>query len=454
MHSSLKTQGNPSTVFIGDYAKDEMSKLAIETRTPISCFVKVMETEAHVTFFAQNGEEDGFCGHGLISVIKHLKENNLGYINTLVSASGVRLTAKVLENGMSSLEIPVSKFNISPWNLPDFTNFFNLSKQDVVEIFRTNPLGDIAVEISSPEALKNITLDAKKVDEFSKEHNIRIMVFFCKGSSFEIANVEIRVFCSKLYDLEDIVCGSANISVSNVMFNKYGISKYKVIQPFNFKTTGKIGGYQELEYNNEKKILTLNGFAKIAKKERFIFEPLDIVFDEAYNPISRNKDYYFLRSILTDIEVMKTSTVYGCGLAETEKDLHNTMNFLIAKNNIFGTRKVFDCETSEYIGIASLLEAGEFLEYGVLLKTEFTGKGFGSEILSRLIKIAEMESRDIICSIWENNYPSIKIAEKNGMVFDSQISKIYKGKIINVNTYKKNKTTIDFQSFLLTRKIA
>lgn len=444
--------GNPSTVYLGEYSYEEMSKLAIKAGTPISCFVRVLETEAHVTFFAQNGQEDGFCGHGLISVVKHLKENNLGHINTLVSASGVKLTARVLENGISSLEIPVSKFEISPWSLPDFSNFFNLPKLDIVEIFKTNPLGDIAIEVSTAEALKNITLDAKKVDEFSKEHNIRIMVFFCKGSSFERIDVEIRVFCNKLFELEDVVCGSANISVSNVMFNKYGISKYKVVQPFQYLQTGKIGGYQEIEYNPQEKILTLNGFAS-PSKERFRFETLDIEFDENLNAIEKTEDYYFLREILTDPKVMKTSTFCGCQVPETEKDLHNIMSFLTSKENTFGTKKVLSQETGEYIGIASLLNAGEFLEYGILLKSEFTGKGFGNEVLSKLMQIAEIEGKNVICSIWEKNYPSIKIAEKNGMVFDSQISKIYKGKIININIYKKLETAFDLKTLLVTKKV-
>ena len=190
--------GNPSTVFLGEYAKEEMSKLAIKAGTPISCFVKVLKKEAHVTFFAQNGEEDGFCGHGLISVIRHLKEKGFKSINTLISASGVKLTARVLENGMSSLEIPVAGCRVNSHEKTNCVNFFNLPEENILEVFKTLPLGDIVFEVSHPEVLQNITLDPKKVEKFSRAHNIRIMVFFCKGSTFDVADAEIREFCSKL----------------------------------------------------------------------------------------------------------------------------------------------------------------------------------------------------------------------------------------------------------------
>jgi predicted PhzF superfamily epimerase YddE/YHI9/RimJ/RimL family protein N-acetyltransferase len=449
-----------------------MSKLAIEVGTPISCFVKVIKTEAHVTFFAQNGQEDGFCGHGLISVIKHLKENNLEHISALISASGVKLNARVLENGMCSLEIPVFKFEISSWNLPDFANFFELQKQDILEAFRTNPLGDIAIEVASPKALKNITLDAKKVDEFSKEHNIRIMIFFCKGSSFDEADVEIRVFCSKLYELEDIVCGSANISVSNILFKKYGISKYNVIQPFNYLKTGKVGGYQEVEYLPEKHILILNGFAE-AKKERFVFEPLDIEFDEACNPVSRNEDYYFLRDILTDIEVMKTSTFFAGGLADNDYDLHKVMNSLIEKEEQFkkdyGLQKVYNTELNEYIGVTGLIRcekkfsnySNNIVEVGTLLTSSFIGKGFGLAIDLILAKKVEDLNVIVMASIWEENITSIKLAQKVGMIFLEKSSKIYNRKKVIIDIYVKfpksiNNTEklVNIENFLITKQVA
>lgn len=376
-----------------------MSKLAIEVGTPISCFVNAIDSEAHVTFFAQNGQEDGFCGHGLISVIKHLKENNLSHVTALISASGVRLNAKVLENGMSSLEIPVGGFQISSWNLPDFANFFELQKQEILETFRTNPLGDIAVEVSTPEALKNIMLDAKKVDEFSKEHNIRIFVFFCKGSSFELADVEIRVFCSKLYELEDIVCGSANISVSNILFRKYGISKYKVIQPFNYLKTGKVGGYQEIEYLPKKQILILNGFAEL-KKERFIFEPLDIEFDEACNPVLRNEDYHFLRSILTDIEVMKTSTDFACGLPETKEEK------LLIEERINKLNETSDSFEDQVISVFELANKS----YELFKSSESEDK---RKIINLLFPNLQMDGKKVLFSLQKPLQEWIELKERS-----------------------------------------
>lgn len=442
-----------------------MSNLAIEVGTPISCFVDVKQFEAHVTFFAQNGQEDDFCGHGLISVIKHLKQSNLDYIDTLVSASGVKLTARILENGMSSLEIPVSKFEVSSWKVSNFTDFFELPKQDVVEIFRTSPLGDIAIEVANPEALKNITLNAKKVDEFSKNHNIRIMVFFCNSSSFEVADVEIRVFCSKLYELEDVVCGSANISVSRILYNKYGVSKYKVVQPFKFLKTGKIGGYQELEYLPKKQILILNGFAEI-KKERFIFEPLDIEFDANLNPISQTEDYHLLKGILTDIEVMKTSTFLAGGIPENDHDLHFLMNYVIEKDERFkkdyGLQKIWHIGFKEYIGVMGLVRTERnLLDGGILLRSKYIGSGIGFWAEKCLFENLEKVNGTMIASVWEENKTAIKLIKSNGMSFVNKTSKSYKDRNMIIDVYIKfsskvlqNMNLINIENYLITNKIS
>lgn len=431
---------------MGDFTYSEMEKLSIEAGTPISCFARVSDTELHVTFFAQNGQEDSFCGHGLISVARHLKENNLAHITTLVSASGIKVRAKVLENGMSSLEIPVSGFHISSYATLEFVEFFKLSKNEVIEIFNTTPLGDIVIEVSSPEALKNIILDPKKVDIFSKENNIRIMIFFCKGSSFDFADVEIRVFCSKLYDLEDIVCGSANISVSNILFNKYRISKYKVVQPFRFNDEGIIGGYQEIEYKDKVKKLILNGFTDI-KKGRFDFMPLNIEFDTDCNPIALNEDYYFLKSILTDIEVMKTSTFLAGGVPENDHDLHNLMNIVLEKDKRFskdyGLQKIWHRGLNEYVGVMGLMRIDANLtEAGVLLKSKYIGKGIGFWVYKDLSDKLEKIGGAFISSVWEENTASIKLIKKHGMSFVNKISKSYKNRTMMIEIYIKFSSNI------------
>lgn len=371
-------------------------------------------------------------------------------VNTLITANGFKVEAEVLENGISSLKIPVSGFSLKSHEDAKIKALFSL-QGEALSMFRAGTLGDILIELKNPQILQNLQFNPKELVTFLRKANLRAIMFFCKGSSFEIADVEIRVFYVNLEALEDVCCGSVNISVAKILFKKYGITSYKVVQPFNFSKDGKIGGYQEVEFDTENQVLTLKGFATL-KKENLIFEPLDISFDENLKPVHITEDYLLLKEIFTDIEVMKTSTAFACGIPANDYDLHNLMNSLI------GIKKVFSIEFNDFIGVAGLFQIKQnIVEYGIFLKPKYMRYGFGRNILKILL---ETEKKSVIvCSIWQKNLSSIKIAEINGMIFYKTINKQYKDKVVDINVYIKKpihfqEIEFDISDVLLTKKLS
>jgi predicted PhzF superfamily epimerase YddE/YHI9 len=446
-----------------------MSRLAIKAGTPISCFVKILGLDAYVKFFAPNGKEESFCGHGFISIARHLHENNLGHVTNLITASGVGINAKVLENGMSCLEIPVDKFDIISCENNEILKLFSLDEDNIIEIFKARKLGDILVEIPSANVLRNLTFTKEEVIKYLRDNNIRSIGFFCKDSLCEFADVEIRVFYVNLETLEDVVCGSVNISAAQILFKKYGISKYRVVQPFNFNLNGKIGGYQEVEYNKSKEILILKGYTKA--KEELIFISLDIKFDKNLNPISKTEDYYFLKNILMDIDVMKTSTAFAGGIPKTEKELHLLMSSLLETNKnykeYYGLQKIFSGELDKFIGVGGLIRTKKriynykniVVEGARFLKSEYIGKGFGLILDGILAKRIEALDVILVGSVWESHVSSNHLLIKYGMQFVKKFTKTYENKVININTYIKFPSSLktskvsDIENFLISKKI-
>ena len=438
-----------------------MEKLSIEAGTPISCFVEILnETSALVQFYAPNGKPENFCGHGFVSVVRHLKEIGQENVQTLITANNVTINAKFLPSGASSLEIPVNNFDITSFESEEIYNLFSLTEK-VEGMFKAGKLGDVLVEVKDSTILHNLKFPIPEVKKFLKANNLRIVSFFCKDSKFNNINAEIRVFYVNLDTLEDVVCGSINISVARILFAKYGISNYKAVQPYNYEQDGKVGGYQEVEYSQEKELLTLNGFTE-KREEKFIFEPLNIKFNEAFEPLIQNYDYTLLRTIFTNYEIMKTSTAFGGELARNDYDLHSLMNLLLEKEDEFkrdyGLQKVFNTDLNAYIGVAGLIRfQNNVSEYAIFLKPEFSGLGLGNLVLKELFKKADERNENVICSIYKENFPSIKIAEKNGMVFTGQMQKNYKNKIIDINLYARSKNKdfkLNLEDAVLTKKIA
>jgi RimJ/RimL family protein N-acetyltransferase len=185
-------------------------------------------------------------------------------------------------------------------------------------------------------------------------------------------------------------------------------------------------------------------------------------------------DYEFLKSIFKDSDVMKTSTLFACQTPDSDLNMNKAIESFIEKNlglrKTYGLHKVFDTKLQQYIAICGLTRnsvklqgiSREVIEVCLFVKAEKKDLGLGSQIgLSLMRKVDELDSI-AICSIWEKNFASIRLAEKNGFKYVSTIKKSFRDKMIKVNTYIKfpgsfnGWQTIDKKSvenLLVTKKV-
>ena len=109
------------------------------------------------------------------------------------------------------------------------------------------------------------------------------------------------------------------------------------------------------------------------------------------------------------------------------------------------SRALFDLDASNSIfeqqGIDAYLQyqienENNILEGGVLLKAKYIGGGIGFLIEKKLYDyMRSKQNITLIAGIWEENIPSIKLVQKNGMRFVKKINKSYNNKTIVVDLY-------------------
>src|SRR5215203_4676893 len=83
---------------------------------------------------------------------------------------------------------------------------------------------------------------------------------------------------------------------------------------------------------------------------------------------------------------------------------------------------VFAKKDSRYVGHAAIRPRPaktEDWEISYMLKTEEWGKGFATEIARRLVEYGfdELNLTEVVATIDDNNFASIKVVEKAGMSF-------------------------------------
>lgn len=133
------------------------------------------------------------------------------------------------------------------------------------------------------------------------------------------------------------------------------------------------------------------------------------------------KDKNDLLALFTDAAVMKhvDKGVMTIGQAE---DLWRRLVERFYAQNLKTIWAVFAREDSRYVGHASLRprpEKPNEWEIGYIFKSEEWGKGYASETARSLIDygFGELNLPEIFATIDDDNYASIRVAEKAGMSF-------------------------------------
>jgi GNAT superfamily N-acetyltransferase len=144
---------------------------------------------------------------------------------------------------------------------------------------------------------------------------------------------------------------------------------------------------------------------------------------------------------------MKTSTFFACGVPENERDLHMAMISGIETekeySKDYGLVKALYEKTGECIAVGGLIRRKEYAENkfiveGVIfLKPEYIGSGIGFWLEKIYFEKAENLGAIFVVSIWEKNTASIKLVEKNNMVYKGSFFKTYNKNVVKVNMYIK-----------------
>lgn len=129
------------------------------------------------------------------------------------------------------------------------------------------------------------------------------------------------------------------------------------------------------------------------------------------------KDFYDYYLLVSNEQVMAQITERAIPLEEAQLNYQK----LIARNEkyeMFGSYKMFDSLTDEYIGLGHLTlneNLSEEAEIGYMIQPRYWGKGYGHSIAGHLIELAKQTNVHTLTAIIDpKNIPSRKILIKKG----------------------------------------
>lgn len=139
----------------------------------------------------------------------------------------------------------------------------------------------------------------------------------------------------------------------------------------------------------------------------------NIILKKLYN---KEEDYTIVKNILTDKELMKTSTIFSRDIARNKYDIDKVFRIFTSLNNfrnrdnIANMFKIYNIK-GEILGIAGFTplfkSSLDVLEYGILLKKNFQSLHIGTDISEFLLK--NIHIKNIIITAFTNNLKSVNI---------------------------------------------
>ncbi|MGM7637160.1 GNAT family N-acetyltransferase [Bacillus sp. Hm123] len=129
------------------------------------------------------------------------------------------------------------------------------------------------------------------------------------------------------------------------------------------------------------------------------------------------KDFNDYFQLVSNEQVMAQITERAIPLEEAQADYQKLLE-RNGKHELYGSYKVYDSSSGEYIGLGHLTlneDQTEEAEIGYMLLPAYWGKGYGSTIAEQLIELAKQTEVKILKAIIDpGNIPSRKILIKQG----------------------------------------
>lgn len=129
------------------------------------------------------------------------------------------------------------------------------------------------------------------------------------------------------------------------------------------------------------------------------------------------KDFNDYFQLVSNEQVMAQITERAIPLEEAQADYQKLLE-RNGKHELYGSYKVYDSSSGEYIGLGHLTlneDRTEEAEIGYMLLPAYWGKGYGSTIAEQLIELAKQTELKVLKAIIDPaNIPSRKILIKQG----------------------------------------
>lgn len=468
--------GNPASVVILDNREDLkntklLQPIAVKENQPIICFVKqrTKNNEFDIRFFTPSGDEVNICGHGSLISGKILKEhfkikddeiilhlNKYICLGTMLESDDPTETIYIEKDGAISIKLFKIHFDKSTLNknelniLQNIIKILGLTEIDIQDYIKCDEYHDLILILKDVNKLRNLNPNFEVMIPYCKQIKDLRSITFSAKSNLKDFDYETRVFAPHINVNEDIVCVSINSILSDYWSRTLNKKTLNVLYPYHWNEN-ICGGIQHINIENKDIILYVkmldsrlcgndnhiqSSFCHSRKggnpvynynntinyKMKNFYLHNEIVGRLLLKPLinSRN-DFDLIKEILTDITIMKTSTIFSGNIAKNDENIIKVFNKLISYNPIDKIIRMFKIynDRNDFIGVVGFTLLNNFLdivEFGFLIKGEFQSKHIGTDVASFLFKHARKlkNLKNIVITAYYDNTRSTKILEKLG----------------------------------------
>lgn len=267
---SLEAIGNPAHVIIFDESEEMdkklMSRISLVKfgKFLITVFLKKQKNsdDFDLRYYTQYGEEwPSLCGHAAIcaaGVVKKFYDSKISEV-VFHLENGIAIKTK-LGDDSATINLPLAPAEpIRNGVIKKKIREILAVPAAAIDIFYKSKMNDYVVCLNDSFLIREIVPNLSLLEKYANDLDYRAMVVMQK-TAVKNMDFEVRVFSHLALNKEeengeDVACGSANCSIASVV----NLDSYKVIFPYQYNVTGKLGGLQFISCDKATSSINLTG---------------------------------------------------------------------------------------------------------------------------------------------------------------------------------------------------
>jgi len=278
----VRTIGNPAGVVVVDKlpSEEDMAEIARQAALPMTAFLEPLnaaKTQYKLRYYDLGGRECHICGHATVAASEHLASQfpdldgqELTFQLNPAQFGGQQRELRTRVNGKHvSIDLfpSILAHENDPHLIDVISQGLGIQPEDIDSVAFSTNVRDYVVGLKDRQVLLEMQPDFEYLKEMAEgteypHEGMMVSAPAEPGSGYDLA---VRVFLPITGVNEDIACGSGNCSIIPYWFQKGlkgGDNHFMTYFPYPPGKPGFIGGVQEVTYDQQRNLITIDSQAR------------------------------------------------------------------------------------------------------------------------------------------------------------------------------------------------